>query len=915
MPPDPLAVRGYRALLRLYPPRLRRAYGDEMVEVVRRRLAAARSGSRSALGLFVLRTWTEAVTQAVAAWVEDVVGGLRRRARSRRSLAAAGQGGGRRWPLGDLWWDLRLAARALARAPGFTVVVVLTLALGIGANTAVYSIVETVLLEPLPYPDPDRLLVVEDFPWAPTDIPAGLRDAGVDVQVAGFYPREVTLTDGAEPVQVEGVQVTPGFFELLGARMAAGRSFGEGDARPRAPRVAVIAHGLWQRRYGGAADVLGRTVVVDGVGREIVGVAERDFRQLTPGTVDPQLWTPVPLEANEPWGSFTTSSSTSRWTIPLVRLGPAADLEAAQAALDRVMARFREVNPELRDQPRWDLRLLPLKDTLVRDFTSALLVLQLSVLVVLVLACVNVANLVLVRAGSRPREMAVRAALGASRGHLLRYLLGEGLILSALGGGVALALATLGLEGLVALVPRDVPRIGDVSLDPSVLLLTFGVCLGTGVIFALVPALTSFRRDPVGALEGGGRTTTGSVAKHRLSQGLVVAEVTLTLILFVGAGLLARTFLSLTSQEPGFRTEDVVVVPLRVSGDRYAGVPLLEDFYRRVREQVAAIPGVEAVGLGNRLPIDRGGSIREFVTEDRSEAGPGLAQYAVVSPGYFSALGIPLLRGRDLEESDDDDSPRVAIVDEAMARAVWPGAEPVGKRLRHPDDDTWMTVVGVVGNTRGSGLDRAPEPGFYISYLQRPRTPVALATGRSAVLLVHSRTDPADLAAPLRRAVWDVDPGPPVPEIEILDRALQREVAPERLRAVLLATFAAVALLLVVAGIYGVVAYLVTERTRELGIRAAMGATGVEILGQVLRWGLRLTVVGVALGLLGVLCVTRYLAGFLFGVTPTDPATLALSVAAVTVVALAACAVPARRAMSVDPASALRSEGRGEGRR
>ncbi len=525
----------------------------------------------------------------------------------------------------------------------------------------------------------------------------------------------------------------------------------------------------------------------------------------------------------------------------------------------------------------------------------------------LLLAVVNVANLLLVRSSGRQRELAIRTAMGASGGRLARQLLAESMVLALAGGAAAVLLMAGGLRLILTVAPEDVPRMGEVSVDAPVLLFTLGVSLVTGLLFGLVPALATTRRPPDEVLRDGGRTATGSKRKHRVSQALVVAEVTLALILLVGAGLLVRSFVSLTGQEPGFRTEDVLAASLHVSEDRYDAVPEMEGFYRRLWERVGEIPGVESAAVSNNLPIRRGNTTRSYVAE--GEERPRVAQYGVVSPGYFRTLGIPILRGRGFRASDRRGSSPVVVIDEAMRRELWPDTDPMGRRLRFEDEEAWMTVVGVVASSRGSGLGEAPRPGFYISYQQRPATDVELAVGRNAVLLVQSARGPAEMTRTLREAVWEVDSRQPVPEVATLQSVVREEVAPERFRAVLLGAFAGVALLLVVAGIYGVVAYLVAERTHEFGIRVAMGATRSDIVRRVLRWGLGLTALGVALGTAGVLAVNRYMASLLFGVTPTDPVTLGAAVGTIGLVALAACLVPALRATRVDPVLALRSEG------
>jgi putative ABC transport system permease protein len=801
--------------------------------------------------------------------------------------------------------DVRRTFRQIGRTPGFYAVIVLTLALGIGADTALFSVVETVLLDPLPYPGADRLVTLAEHPWAPSEITLDLERAGTAFEeVAAYYPQPFAVTGGETPYEVEGAQVTPDFFHLLRARMALGRGFTAEDGRAGAPPTVVLSYGLWRRRYGGSPEVLGRTLRIRGGPRQVVGVLERGFRQLMPRSHDPGVWVPFEIRPTLPDGSMS-------YTIPLARLAPGVPMARAQAELAAAARRFEERHPE-RDRPHSTPRWARVKAELVHGVRRALLVLQLAVALVLLIASVNVANLLLARYGARRRELAVRTALGASKGRLVRELLTESLVLALLGGLGGGALAFGGLHLILALAPRGIPRLDQVSVNASVLLFTLGTSLATGLLFGMIPALATTRRSLRSVLkDGGGPGPGGAGGRHRVSQALVVTEVTLTLVLVIGAGLLVRTFVSLTGQAPGFRTEGVLAVPLHVPPDRYRSVPELEAFYARLVERLGRVPGIASVALTNNLPIDRGHATRDYYvegepeTEDRARN----AQYAVVSPDYFRVLGIPLLRGRAFTEADRRGSRPVAIIDQALWSRVLPGRDPIGRRIRFVDEDFWMTVVGVAGDIRGGGLAREPGPGFYIPYQQRPATSTELAVGRNVDLLALAREDGSDLGEALREAIWDVDPLQPVPEMESLASAVARGASPERFRAALLGTFAGLALLLVVAGVYGLLERLVVERTRELGIRRALGATEAHVVRSVLAWGLRLAAVGIALGTALGLLAGRLLAGLLFGVEPADPWTFAAAIGAVLLVTLAACLVPVRRAVRVDPAVALSTDG------
>lgn len=802
--------------------------------------------------------------------------------------------------------DVQQTLRNMRGAPVFFGAVILTLAIGIGANTALFSIVRTVLLDPLPYPDSDQLVAVAENPWNPAEIALDLRESGRSFQeIAAYSPQPFAVTGGEQPYELEGAKVTPNFFRTLGAGMARGRGFTAEDGRPGAPPVAIVSYGVWQSQFGGRADIVGQTIRLDDKPHQIVGVMERGFRVFAPRSEDPSVWTASEIMPPEDPNEMT-------YVIPLARLKPGVPLQRAQAELDQAMVRFRERHPDraAEDAERWSLRLATVKSEMVKEVRTALVLLQLTVGVLLLIACVNVANLLLARSTSRQREMAIRSALGASRGRLIRRLMTESVVLAILGGLSGLALMALTLQLVLRAAPADIPRIDEVSIDLPVFVFALGISGVTGLLFGVIPAFATVRRSIHDHLKEGGRSPTRSSGQHRVSQALVVTEVTLTLVLLVGAGLLVRSFFLLTGQETGFRTDDVLTVAVQVPASRHDSVPQLEEFYRRSLERLAQVPGVQAVGVANNLPINRNGSRREYLAEGDPETAVKEAQYAVVSPGYFRALDLPLVRGRYFEDTDRRGAPRVAIVDEAMARVAFPGQDPIGKRFRFEDggDEVWLTVVGLARNIRGSGLAKDPGPGFYISYQQRPPTQVELRVGRKAVFLVRSQLDAEALAEPLRKAIWEVDPQQPVAEIRPLASIVAEEAGPQRFRATLLGTFAAIALVLVLVGVYGVIEYLVAERTQEFGIRMALGAPRGNIVGNVVAWALKLTVIGGVLGMAGVFVLNRYLTSMLFGITPTDPLTIGGSLLVIGAITLAACFIPARRATQVDPIVALRSE-------
>jgi predicted permease len=636
-----------------------------------------------------------------------------------------------------------------------------------------------------------------------------------------------------------------------------------------------------------------------------VGVAERGFRLLAPRTDDPGIWVPSAMAR---LGFDVLPEGSPGWTIPVARLAADAPLARAQSALDAAVQTYREAHPGAEDEGPRDLRWTPLSERLTRDARPALLVLQGAVGLVLLLACANVANLLLARNESRRGETAVRTALGASRWRLVRQHLTTSLILAGLGGVAGLGVAAATLQATLLLAPPDLPRVGDVSLDAPLVLVALGLSLLTGLAVGLVPAVgaTRIAPAPAPALKEYTRTSTGSRRGHRLARGLAVGQIALSLILLVGAGLLGRSFVELLSRPPGFRAEGVLAAPLHVPDHHHETVSELEGFYARLVDRIGQMGGVESVAVANNLPLERGASRRLYLVEGESE--PREAQYGVVSPDYFRALDIPLLGGRPIVDEDWRGAPPVAVIDEVMRREVWPDVDPVGRRFRFVDEEEWITIVGVSAAVRGDGLAREPGAGFHISYRQRPATPVELGVGRNVVLLVLPGPGPAveGLAAALHDAVAEVDPRQPVPEITPLVRLVAAELQAPRFRAALLVTFAALGLLLAVTGIAGAVGHAMAERRHEFGVRRAMGATDGNIMESVLSWGLHLAGPGVLVGLVGAVVLGRTLSSLLVGVAPADPATLLGSVVVLTLATLAACVVPALRMVQVDPTDALR---------
>jgi predicted permease len=805
-----------------------------------------------------------------------------------------------------LMQDVRFAARALLGRPSFLIVASITLGLGIGANAAIFSVVDAALLKPLPYARPDRLVSV----W-----PDGAMMPGVFVEVrngtrtidpiAGYSGGSaVSMTGASEPARLVMSEVTSRFFDVLGTRAELGRTFLDGEDQPGRDRVAVLGHALWQQRFGGDPGVVGRAVVVDGVPRTVVGVMPAGFRFPSPAI---DFWVPVSLDPSRAnvgryWG-------TSHLNV-IGRLRPGVSAAQAQQEIAVLVDRSRSSFPwRMPDEWGKGVTVIPLERKVVGDVGPMLVVLFGAVAVVLLIACVNVANLLLGRAAAREREIAIRASLGAGRGRIVRQLLTESVMLGLVGGALGLVVAAVGVRGLLLLVPEGMPRVTEVAIDARVLAFTMLTALATGLGFGLAPALRA-SRPTLQAVLGATRNAGGTLARRRLSELLVVGQIALGVVLVAGAGLLIKSFWRLHQVELGFRPEQVIAADVPIPAFPSDSTARGRAFFDRVLEEVRAIPGVRSAAVASVLPFGGVGSMQSSFAADieAHPVPPGgsvpMLVRTVVSEDYFRTMGIPLLRGRALGAADRDSVPAVALVDELTARRMWPNADPVGQRFRPVWVKPWITVVGVVGTVKRDSLSSAGEVSVYL--------PAGVASGfnfpTQMTLVVRTDGDVATLATRLRAAVASVDPSVPVKSVRPLDDLVSNSAARARFTMLLLATFAAVALVLGAVGVYGVVAYAVARRTREIGVRMALGARATDVLAMVLREGGTLTAIGVALGIAGALVTSRVLAGFLFGVTPTDLAVFVSVPAVLGIVALGACVIPARRAARVDPVTALRSE-------
>jgi putative ABC transport system permease protein len=781
--------------------------------------------------------------------------------------------------------------------PGFTLVAVLTLALGIGANAAMFSVINTVLLKTLPYKESDRLVAVwgrlkqvDQVELSPSELMDYRERSHSFTELAASERANLNLTGTGEPLRLEGQAVTANLFSVLGVAPHLGRAFTTEEDRTGA-RVAVLSYGLWQSQFGGKSDLIGKTILLDGKSYEVVGVMPAGFEYPPPmtGYKPAELWVPRALEIE------TQRDAHNLFVIG--QLAANVTFAEARAEMDGV-ARQRQQEDSRREGR---LNLVPLQAQVGRQVRPSLLMLAGAVGFVLLIACANVANLLLASASARQKEIAVRLALGATRLRLVRQLLTESLLLALLGGGAGLLLAVWGGAALRALGANQIPRADQVSVDGTVLGFTLLLAVVTAAIFGLAPALQGSRLDLNRTLKEGGRSGSGN-AGQRLRSALVVAEVALSLVLLVGAGLLVKSFWRLLDVDPGFNPHNLLTVELSLTSERYADESRRAAFYQQLLEQLSTLPGVQAAAVVNHPPFSGRRGINVFKIEGRpapqSMADTPLADFRVISPNYFRLMSIPLVQGRAFADADSARAPRATIINQAFAERYLPGEDPVGRRLAV--DDEWLTVVGVVGDIRQSGLDQEAAPHVYVPYLQ-------MSQRRSGVLL-RTSVEPLSLVAAVRAQVNAIDADQPIYNVHAMDELIAGSLAARRLNLWLLAVFAGTALVLAAVGIYGVIAYSVTQRAREIGIRMALGAQPADVLRLVVRQGMMPVVMGLAAGTAGALLLTRVMATLLFGVSASDPLTFAAVAALLTLVALLACAVPAWRAIKIDPSSALRCE-------
>ena len=797
--------------------------------------------------------------------------------------------------------DLRYAFRQLMKSPGFAAVTILTLALGVGACTAIFSVVNAVLLRPLDYPDPARLVVIRetqlpDFPEFSVSPPNYLdweKQTKSFENLAAYSGSRVNLTGDGEPQQLVGVKATAHYFDVYGIKPALGRTFLPEEDAPGKNHVAVLSYPFWQRVFGGAADVVGRPIQLNGEPYTVVGVAPLGFGIAS--KVD--AWLPMAFDPKE----TANDNRGAHYLNVAGRLRPGVTVAQAEAELKVLAAQLAAQYPD--SNKGWGIFMMALQDYSVRDVRTVLYTLLGAVGCVLLIACANIANLLLARATARHREISIRAALGASRTRLVRQLLTESVLLALCGGLAGMLLARWGLDALLALAPANLPRVSDIHLDAGVLVFSLALSVLTGLVFGIAPAWLAARADVNEALKQGSRGSTEGGARGRLRSALVVIEVTLALMLLGGAGLLARSFMQLAHVDPGFIPENATLLQLSLPQKKYALPEQQTAFANALLKRVKNLPGVQSAGLTHSMPL-----VSDYVLGFNIEGRPAIdpsdlpnTNYYAVTPDYFRAMGIRLVRGRIFSAQDDAKAPRVAIINETLARQHFPNEDPIGKRINITNGpDTWREIVGIVGDIKQYGVDKATSNQSYEPFAQVPFS--------SLNVVIRTSGPPAALLGAIRPTVYAVDKDQPIGTIRPLEEIMADSIARQRFAMTLLTVFSLVALIIAAVGIYGVMAYSVVQRTGEFGIRMALGAQQRDVLRLVLVQGGKLVGLGLIIGLAATLAASRAMGSMLFNTSAQDPLTLGTITLVLGAVALLACLLPASRATKVNPIEALRAE-------
>ncbi|HXG65767.1 MAG TPA: ABC transporter permease [Blastocatellia bacterium] len=809
-----------------------------------------------------------------------------------------------------LWQDLRYGIRTLARRPGFTAIAVLTLALGIGANSALFSVVNAVLLRPFPFGDPEHLVIVWEtklqrnlpFMFASPPNYADWREQNqVFEEMAAFFPGSFFLTQDGEPAQVPGARVTASLFPLLQVQLLLGRTFSPEEDRPGGPKAVVLSHGLWQRRFGADPNLVGTTILLNDQPHTVAGIMPPDFNFPPPialeGTAPAEradLWLPFALD-------MKAGQRGAHYMTVIARLKPGVSVEQANAEMNAIADRLEQDYPDT--NAGWDITIVPFAAQVLGKVQPALLVLLGAVGCVLAIACANIANMLLSRAAGRRKEFAIRMALGAGRARLLRQLLTESLALALLGGAAGLLLAYWGMRFLILAAPGNVPRLEESSINLTVAGFTLAIALLTGTLFGLAPALQSFSPDLSRWLKEGGRTSGEGAGTFRAA--LVAAEVALALALLAGAGLLLQSFRHLRGVDAGFQAANVTTLRLSLPQARYPQPAHRVAAYMEIERRMNALPEVEAAGFTFDLPLESDWQGTSFTIEGEPPLPPDANRqinFTFVTPGYFRAMGVPLLRGRNFTEQDGPGAPNVILINETLARRFFPTEDPIGKRLFVGfSSNVPREVVGIVGDVRHSDFYQPPTAHVYVPCYQA-------AFMNSMSLVARSRAQSSAVIAAAREQIRSFDRALPIYDIKTMEQVVSESLAQPRFSGLLLGLFAVLALALGSVGIYGVISYSVAQRTHEIGVRMALGAQRRDILKMVVGRGMRPVFIGLGIGLAGALWLTRFLSSLLFGVSATDPMIFAGVALLLLLAALLACYVPARRATKVDPMMALRYE-------
>ena len=812
--------------------------------------------------------------------------------------------------------DFRYGLRLLRRSPGFAILAILTIGLGIGANSAIFSVINGVVRKPLGYPQSDRLMFItsafrnmnfDRFWVSPPEYHEFKEQTKAFSHVGAYTTGAMNVSSGDQPERVNAAFLTASMFDVLGVKPARGQVFTAEQDRPNAEPVVVVSHELWQRTFGGDPGIVGKRVDIQGLQRTVVGVMPPGFDL---HDARAQLWVPLNLDATN-----RTQQRGSHFLYLVGRLAPGVTEEQARSDLATMLRTWGQVvsQQHVPNDSTHRMNITPLRDDVVGNVRKALWVLQGAVLLVLLIACANVANLLLARAETRHKEFAVRTALGAGRGRILRQFMAEGVVLSVLGGILGLALAYWGLKALLAANPQSIPRVAEISLDPIVLAFTFAVAVATGLIFGLAPLLHMNDKAVTQAIKEGGVRTTANAGRNRMRRSLVVAEIALAVMLVIGAGLLIRSFDKLTSVNAGFDPANRVTFGLVLPQAAYPDSQRRVAFHAELKRKLQAIPGVEAVAAMQGLP-----PFRQINANDTQFEGynfvpntnmpiPNTDYYQTVTAGYFEAMGIGVKDGRVFNEGDASGAP-VVVINEALANRFFPNQNPLGKRVNPylTRDTTWFTIVGVVKDVKQGGLEAPAGTELYFFYDQLPRI-AGFAPGQMNILMKSSR--PLEALAPgIRRAVREMDPALPIVQLRSMEEVMGASVTRQRFLSLLLGVFAVVALTLAAIGTYGILSYMVTERHREIGIRMALGAGNGQVVSLVLGQGLGIAAIGIVLGIGGAMALSQLTSSLLYGVSPSDPVTYVSVAAVIAIVAVAACVVPTRRATRVDPLEAIRAD-------